>query len=1767
MYPENMKRKVAKASALRLSPNEEASMLQQERERRRKLRLQQVREQEKFIAQQIRQDVKERKDQQLQQLAGDLRARWEAAQAEKLQALEKIYLCTLNAIGEGHRQAKENEPDLKAIEKAVAANKEKAKKRHQEALKELKQQKEKQLRAQSWLIEARKKVLGIEKERAAKIASLPPPPPDPLENIEVVKRLPLVKVCNVDNFSTSHYHLPEAYVDREMDTEQADARSAAVEEEKRLNALLQEEERDRREQMEKANLRGSHALKMVQLAQDRDRLMKELDQMQQEDLSRRRQIVAKMPQQLFEPAYRRADIREECQRELETAFEDMYTRNAKMRGDMVLHLKPQPLPDPSVTSVDEDLDLTVEPEVVPGVEHHSGGMEDVSSVEEHREEVREPQSNQVLKRLLKRIRTQRDQWDYQAETVSATSDTLESGSLPIDHESADIQEEGNSDEVTDTVIAGKSILLHPEEQAVRIRMEAERKEKMEDLEQQKQEQLELIRKLDEERRSLEAEFQKMQESSAAVQEEKPEAAAVDGKPEESSAIAAQLNMSAEGLHIQMIRQYQQRLMEQNRVHKQSVAEARKRLQEYQLLLKDRYPHLSTSNIGSPEKGQENMRSLQGPHPDLSKNNIPSTVLSSPPHHNASVSSPGHPPSTEKQKSDQSVSRGVGKTQQMSPRSGPDPSSASGFHAVVSSKFRTDSPASVDFSHHLRGRSPQGLLSHSPHDDHLRAQDTVIGSERLSSPSSPGEHDSSSGTSYFLLPSALYLGLPQDDFSEQVVSVTVPEVGKRDHLPLGDFSNVQEFRERLLSSAAEISNQQDHLKEMQAQLDKQRESLLSKQKSQEQHLLHKQKELEEQIRRRQESLEELLGPTEPPQGAIPSDLHVIPERERYQFMSALLKALEDEEEDVSMVTDIQSCDGSLMRAPIRDHKWRPSKPPVTKTKLGPFLQQHELSAIMEVETPSGRPSSTGTELRESQPGRPDPSGPSEHVGDHPDISQMSCDSSIIPGDLSGLSASIRGETPNQSRAKLSWRDTLSLERSREPAGGDPSFTSVLYKSLHDSLTRNTFPKPLSMEEGASGTGSTGQGRSPNSACDSLSTTTISSGSFLTSEKTDSSPGNCDFLSDYYSAIEETKASVSNPSATTSEIPPPSTWSHCFSPAENHSYIQQIIEKYTKELSASLERNLSFHSPEVATDVTASDNHLSYTFHSLDPNPDFNISTSSCARSDAARSPQNMQDRSQSSSNTRGSPAVTHSTPALSSSVGLFHSLNIRRSSPRRQNEAAPEVATDVTASDNHLSYTFHSVDPNPDFNISTSSCARSDAARSPQNMQDRSQSSSNTRGSPAVTHSTPALSSSVGLFHALNIRRSSPRRQNEADFSGSFLPLHPECTLNEPNLSRHEDPPCGDSGQDQETPFQHGVLQSFDAASHDASHRPFTSRHSSTILTSAAEDSGSFHALVAAQTTVNDSELSDHPISDILERNSVKSVHFEELPAGREDANTDRDVPQEPEEGANQVPSQPSDQTPRSENMSLTSRSRSSLQSLSSLTIGSSAGSLQSFIHTWDSESMRGILEEPDLTLLSLNDSSIVCSEPPLTQTADHQGGNTSQSTFHPLHPEVDSSGFHVPDQSSAEGSLSQHLTEMSLEFTSTPGSLQEAFLRKKRHLIENSSKRVQDIMKKDRVPKQKPQTSDLSDVSVIQDEQRSSSDPVPADGGQMKKVVEVRVSTPEDRKLTEIEMHQRTIRLYNRLHEVKTRREDKMRQETYAKNREKAKDFKKRTLEKLRAKR
>ncbi|NXA37243.1 CE295 protein, partial [Eudromia elegans] len=112
-----MKKKAARSGNLRLSPNEEAMLLKEEYERRRKLRIQQVREQQKYIALRIRQEVKRRREEQLHRLEEALRAEWEKEQDQKRKALEELYLSSLRAVGEAHRQARENEPDLEALAK------------------------------------------------------------------------------------------------------------------------------------------------------------------------------------------------------------------------------------------------------------------------------------------------------------------------------------------------------------------------------------------------------------------------------------------------------------------------------------------------------------------------------------------------------------------------------------------------------------------------------------------------------------------------------------------------------------------------------------------------------------------------------------------------------------------------------------------------------------------------------------------------------------------------------------------------------------------------------------------------------------------------------------------------------------------------------------------------------------------------------------------------------------------------------------------------------------------------------------------------------------------------------------------------------------------------------------------------------------------------------------------------------------------------------------------------------------------------------------------------------------------------------------------------------------------------------------------------------------------------------------------------------------------------------------------------------------------
>ncbi|KFO86962.1 Centrosomal protein KIAA1731, partial [Buceros rhinoceros silvestris] len=244
----------------------------------------------------------------------------------------------------------------------------------------------------------------------------------------------------------------------------------------------------------------------------------------------------------------------------------------------------------------------------------------------------------------------------------------------------------------------------------------------------------------------------------------------------------------------------------------------------------------------------------------------------------------------------------------------------------------------------------------------------------------------------------------------------------------------------------------------------------------------------------------------------------------------------------------------------------------------------------------------------------------------------------------------------------------------------------------------------------------------------------------------------------------------------------------------------------------------------------------------------------------------------------------------------------------------------------------------------------------------------------------------------------------------------------------------------------------------------------------------------------------------------------------------------------------------------------------------------------ETESGCGIMEEPELTLISSNDISIAESDIEHANQEKMKEGKinnaacvdqsefnlfTEEQEFLPLTPDADFSMCVRPDgsskgQSPSDGHFLSHQTAvMPLEFAATPGSLQESFLKRKKNFIQKSLKRLEEIKNRER-ENEKPEARQFqrgrSEKLSSQKESVLTSGKKGAVANQLKKVGEVKVSSPKDRKSGEMEMPQCTSRLYNQPAKVKARKEEKSRQETYAKNREKAKEFQQKMLEKLRAK-
>ncbi|XP_057206628.1 centrosomal protein of 295 kDa isoform X5 [Triplophysa rosa] len=588
---EDMRRKSSKASRLRLSPNEEAQLVKEELDRRRKLRLQQVREQERYIAQQVRRQVRERRETHVQILADALQHEWQQERADKLQILAKAYEESLLSVGHAHRSARENESDFEAGARRSMERLERAADRHRQALRELTARRHEEEQQRCRHVEARKKALLEEKKRALRVASLPPPPANPVESVGTKVRLPL-KSAPAERFSVTHHHMPETAVDRETDTEQLDARQAAEEEVQRLEEVQREEACARLEKLEKARLRGNHALKKEQDTQNRTRLLSELERLQQADLLRRRQAVNNIPAQIFQPLYRQEEVRDEQQRDLEIAFHDMYTKECEVRGELVLQLVPEPLPQPSAGSPNEDLDVTLDPD---REEHYT-----VTETPESSGPSGDP-DRRALRRLLDRIRDGRDRARQgQSTAVEATSaegddvadvSSIETGTLGSreGEDAGSVTESEAVSEVSDEPVVEGMIPLA--EDVTPVSGESEKRECIDQptdeavLLRQQQEQLVLLEELEEKQRELEWHLKEAQQERQMLED----AALVRSGIEEVRPLPDPApEVTAGDTHTRRLHQYQQRLLEQNRRHKKCVEDAQRRLEEYQHTLKLRH---------------------------------------------------------------------------------------------------------------------------------------------------------------------------------------------------------------------------------------------------------------------------------------------------------------------------------------------------------------------------------------------------------------------------------------------------------------------------------------------------------------------------------------------------------------------------------------------------------------------------------------------------------------------------------------------------------------------------------------------------------------------------------------------------------------------------------------------------------------------------------------------------------------------------------------------------------------------------------------------------------------------------------------------------------------------------------------------------------------------------------------------------------------------------------------------------------------------------
>jgi hypothetical protein len=369
-------------------------LIQEEKERLRKLRLIQVREISKQNAAQLREAFKREKEKELNALKKKQEQVKFEEKSNELNEIKQYVQSEIDNIGQGHIMAANYNEHLEEKMIKSAEYEEKALLRGKSAMQAQREEKMIVENKENAHLVSRQFALEQERLRTAQVvkqAKQSNANNEQLNKLTESKKetVKMVTYHDANIFMNTRYHMPDSIVDKETSVSKTnfDARKEAVDEEQRQKQAEQDQNRMQQERLEKARLRGKHALEKEILSENYNEFLNELNVLEKADREKRQRELLQIPKEIFLPTWQREQEKNDVQLELEREFEKIYVGSNLRTEEMPPPVDVKQLDSSQSNMQDAELDLTLVDDICHAKEKELEDANLQNGVEVHSNEI------------------------------------------------------------------------------------------------------------------------------------------------------------------------------------------------------------------------------------------------------------------------------------------------------------------------------------------------------------------------------------------------------------------------------------------------------------------------------------------------------------------------------------------------------------------------------------------------------------------------------------------------------------------------------------------------------------------------------------------------------------------------------------------------------------------------------------------------------------------------------------------------------------------------------------------------------------------------------------------------------------------------------------------------------------------------------------------------------------------------------------------------------------------------------------------------------------------------------------------------------------------------------------------------------------------------------------------------------------------------------------------------------------------------------------